>query len=106
MRYAIINPNDLHVIEIVESNIKPHVPPLPDGTEVKIIECGSDVQRGFFYVDNDFTSKNPNKVEIEEPVSEQDELNAEMLLNQSIIIAKQEEQDAVLAEILLNQMEG
>lgn len=41
----------------------------------------------------------------EESIS-QDELNAEILLNQSMIIAKQEDQDEVLAEILLNQMEG
>lgn len=36
----------------------------------------------------------------------QEEINAEMLLNQSAIIAKQEEQDEVLAEMLLNQMGG
>ena len=41
-----------------------------------------------------------------EPVVSQDEINAEMLLNQSSIIAKQEEQDEVLAEILLNQVGG
>ena len=35
----------------------------------------------------------------------QEELNAEILLNQASILAKQEEQDEVLAEILLNQME-
>lgn len=38
--------------------------------------------------------------------STQDEINAEMLLNQSAILAKQEEQNEVLAEILLNQMGG
>lgn len=47
--------------------------------------------------------------EVREPIPEpidpeptQDEINAELLLNQVDIIAKQEEQDAVLAEILLN----
>ena len=34
--------------------------------------------------------------------SEQDEVNAEILLNQMDIMTKQEEQDRVLAEILLN----
>lgn len=43
---------------------------------------------------------------IKESISEEDELNAEILLNQSMIIAKQEEQDQVLAEILLNQVGG
>lgn len=37
--------------------------------------------------------------------SEQDLVNAEILLNQADILAKQNEQDEVLAEILLNQME-
>lgn len=47
--------------------------------------------------------------EIREPIPEpidpeptQEEINAELLLNQMDIMAKQEEQDAVLAEILLN----
>lgn len=47
--------------------------------------------------------------QIEQPIEEsisQDEVIAEMLLNQSAIIAKQEEQYEVLAEILLNQMGG
>lgn len=39
----------------------------------------------------------------EEP-SDQELLNAEILLNQADIIAKQNEHDEVLAEILLNQM--
>lgn len=37
-----------------------------------------------------------------EPEPTQDEINAELLLNQMDIMTKQEEQDAVLAEILLN----
>ena len=36
----------------------------------------------------------------------QDEINAEILLNQTNIITKQEEQDQVLAEILLVQTGG
>ena len=42
------------------------------------------------------------KIEPIDPEPTQDEINAELLLNQVDIIAKQEEQDAVLAEILLN----
>jgi len=37
-------------------------------------------------------------------VSEQDEINAEFLLNQAEILAKLNEQDEVQAQILLNQM--
>ena len=37
-------------------------------------------------------------------VSEQDEINAEILLNQAEILAKLNEQDEVQAQILLNQM--
>lgn len=40
----------------------------------------------------------------EEPIS-QDEINAEILLNQSQIIATQNAQDEVLAEILLNSVQ-
>ncbi len=35
-----------------------------------------------------------------------EEIQAQILLNQADIIAKQQEQDEVLAAILLNQMEG
>lgn len=47
--------------------------------------------------------------EVEQPEpeyepTEQELINAELLLNQIDIIAKQNEQDEVLAEILLNQM--
>lgn len=37
-----------------------------------------------------------------DPEPTQEEINAELLLNQMDIMSKQEEQDAVLAEILLN----
>lgn len=36
-------------------------------------------------------------------ITEQEELNAEILLNQATILENQQSQDAVLAEILLNQ---
>ncbi|CDE43867.1 putative uncharacterized protein [Clostridium sp. CAG:411] len=39
----------------------------------------------------------------EEVISEQDQLNAELLLNQATILENQQAQDEVLAEILLNQ---
>lgn len=39
-----------------------------------------------------------------EPISEQDQIQAEMLLNQCNILINQENQDAVLAEILINQL--
>lgn len=44
-------------------------------------------------------------IETEELIS-QDEINAEILLNQTQIMAKQAEQDEVLAEILLGQVGG
>lgn len=43
-------------------------------------------------------------VKEKEPVSEQEQLQAEILLNQCNLLINQENQDAVLAEILLNQM--
>lgn len=48
------------------------------------------------------------EIEYSEPVdetTEQELIQAELLLNQVDIIMKQNEQDEVLAEILLNQME-
>lgn len=39
-----------------------------------------------------------------DPISEQEILQAEMLLNQCNILVNQENQDTVLAEILLNQL--
>lgn len=41
-----------------------------------------------------------------EQSTEQEELNAEMLLNQVTILENQQAQDEVLAEILLNQVGG
>lgn len=74
-------------------------------------ETGVEMIREYYGKDEEHISATVEKPieedtepEFEEPI--QDELNAEMLLNQTTIIAKQEEQDEVLAEILLNQMEG
>lgn len=39
-----------------------------------------------------------------EPVTEQEQLQAEMLLNQCNLLINQENQDKVLAELLLNQL--
>lgn len=39
-----------------------------------------------------------------DPVTEQEKIQAEILLNQCNLLINQENQDAVLAEILLNQM--
>lgn len=41
-----------------------------------------------------------------EESTSQDELNAEMILNQAMILENQSAQDEVLAEILLNQVGG
>ena len=66
------------------------------------------------YIDGDYTVNEYDNGTVEryltgsdkpievEPEPTQDEINAELLLNQMDIMTKQEEQDAVLAEILLN----
>lgn len=46
----------------------------------------------------------PTESQIEPEPTENEIIQAEMLLNQAQIIATQEEQDEVLAAILLNQM--
>ena len=80
-------------------------------TETFINENGIEMVREYFGKDANHISATVEKpiiVEteiLEDPISEQDEINAEILLNQATILAKQEEQDEVLAEILLNQME-
>lgn len=80
--------------------------------ETFINENGIEMIREYFGKDANHISATVERpavveleVEEEKPVSEQDEINAEILLNQATILAKQEEQDEVLAEILLNQME-
>ena len=55
------------------------------------------------YVDGEWVEYTP-KSEPEPEPTEEELTTAELLLNQADIIAKQNEQDEVLAEILLNQM--
>ena len=56
------------------------------------------------YVDGEWVEYEPEPITEPEP-TEQEIMQAEMLLNQMQIISAQKEQDEVLAEILLNQME-
>ena len=56
------------------------------------------------YVNGEWVEYEPEPIPEPEP-TEQDIMQAEMLLNQMEIISTQQEQDEVLAEILLNQME-
>ena len=56
------------------------------------------------YVDGEWVEYEPEPIPEPEP-TEQEIMQAEILLNQMEIISTQQEQDEVLAEILLNQME-
>ena len=56
------------------------------------------------YVDGKWEEVEPDTVSKPEP-SETEIIQAEILVNQSEIIAKQKEQDEVLAELLLGQQE-
>lgn len=70
------------------------------GIELPAVELG-------YKLKYDKESKSFISVEYAEPETEPTEtdiINAEILLNQADIIAKQNEHDEVLAEILLNQM--
>lgn len=70
------------------------------GVELPAVESG-------YKLKYDKESKSFISVEYAEPETEPTEadiINAEILLNQADIIAKQNEHDEVLAEILLNQM--
>lgn len=53
------------------------------------------------YEDGEWVEGTPSP----DPVTEQEKIQAEILLNQCNLLINQENQDAVLAEILLNQME-
>ena len=55
------------------------------------------------YVDGEWVEYEPEPQPEPEP-TEEEIMQAEMLLNQMQIIATQQEQDEVLAEILINQM--
>lgn len=78
-----------------------------------IDENGIEMIREYFGTDDNHISAIVEKpipqkledIEVDEPIP-QDELNAEILLNQMTILENQAEQDVVLAEILLNQMGG
>ena len=70
------------------------------GVELPAVESGHKLKY-------DKESKSFISVEYAEPETEPTEtdiINAEILLNQADILAKQNEHDEVLAEILLNQM--
>lgn len=72
-------------------------------------ESGIERLREYFGKDDEHitsivTSIVQNEIIIEdEVISEQDQLNAELLLNQATILENQQAHDEVLAEILLNQ---
>ena len=57
------------------------------------------------YIDRNWVEYVPKVSEIEEIVSNE-EIQAEILLNQAEIISKQNEHDEILAELLLGQQKG
>lgn len=57
------------------------------------------------YIDGNWVEYVPKVSEIEEIVSNE-EIQAEILLNQAEIISKQNEHDEILAELLLGQQKG
>lgn len=59
MIYAMVETKTNRVIEIVKSDNVPHFPPLPDGTEIKAVECDETVQRGMYYENGEFIEKDP-----------------------------------------------
>ena len=71
------------------------------GLEIPAVESG-------YKLKYEKDSKSFMSVEYNEPIpdpTESELIQAELLLNQADILARQNEQDEVLAEILLNQME-
>lgn len=92
------------VIQIIEADVAPNWPPDPRRNSVVAKECLDEtVMAGMYY--NPETDTYYNK-QITIPPSQEELLQAEMLLNQCDILINQENSDAVLAQILLNQMEG
>lgn len=63
----------------------------------------TETQKVEMYLNEDMTIRY-EIVSTEEPISEEDQIQAETLLNQCSILINQENQDAVLAEILINQL--
>lgn len=81
-------------------------------TETLTNEDGKEYVKNYYGTDENNIScvetiHPPKEVEeeVEKPIT-QEEINAEILMNQVNIMAKQEEQDQVLAEILLAQAGG
>ena len=99
-RYAAILLN--RVINIEKAEETPQYPPDQEGNKVTAMECDDTVQIGDKVIDGmivgTYVPKEP------EP-SETELIQAEILLNQAEIIAKQKEHDEVLAELLLGQQE-
>ena len=58
------------------------------------------------YIDGNWIEYVPEKTESKEETSDDEIIQAEMLLNQENIIAKQKEHDEILAELLLGQQKG
>lgn len=103
MKYAAVLDNT--VILIVNENEPHKFPPTLDGREVKTIEIYPDEN---VCIGMTYTEEEGFKGECPEPPkpqpTEQELVQAEILLNQIEIMQRQAEQDEVLAEILLNQM--
>ena len=66
--------------------------------DIKLNADGTEVES--------FTAREIPKIEVTEEISDTELIQAEMLLNQESIIAKQKEHDEILAELLLGQQKG
>lgn len=96
-RYAQINTETGQVVS--DSHLsgevkRPDMIPIPDGFALA----------GKKYVDGVWVAYEPDETEPEP--TEQETVNAEILLNQAEILSNQSDTDEVLAEILLNQVGG
>lgn len=74
---------------------RPNLIPIPEGFDLANKK----------YINGEWVEYEPIEPPEPEP-TEQELINAEMLLNQATILSNQEATDAVLAEILLNQVGG
>ena len=99
-RYAMILLN--RVINIEKAEEAPQYPPDQEGNKVTAMECDDTVQIGDKVIDGIIVGTYLPK---ESEMTEQELIQAEILLNQAEIIAKQKKQDEVLAELLLGQQE-
>lgn len=66
--------------------------------DIKLDADGTEVES--------FAAREIPKIEATEEISDTELIQAEMLLNQESIIAKQKEHDEILAELLLGQQKG